>query len=458
MLSMPPTSTDNFHRPVSINALTCGSLLLIAGSLCDVFGAKVMYLFGTLLQVAFAAAAGASRTGLELILFRGLSGIATSFTLPSAVSIITTTFVGQTQLMAFACFGAGQPVGFAFGLVFGGVFTNYVNRRLGFYISAGVVALNAGLAAWAIPEDEKWTPEGHQILKKIDWVGALIACCSFTMSSFVFAEITGSTLAIRKPYNITFLVLSCALVPVFVVWVDRQERLGRPALIPNSLWLNRHFAVTCMIVFLGWGSFNGLETMLTLYFQNAQGISALHTSLYFLPSAIISATMQILSGKLVHRVSSVLVVGTGLFLSCIAPLLMTFAQKDSHYWTFSLYTTILNPVGVAGFFTVANLLITASFPGKTKGLAGGVFNTTAQVGKSFGIAVVALVASSFTRNSHYPDKGSPEALMAGYHAAFWCCFGIGCLTLALSLIGLCDIGMVGKKAVAPSSMTSDQTP
>src|ERR1700753_1412995 len=79
--------------PASIFSLTCGCTLLVSGSVADVVGSSNMYLIGSALQSAFTLACGLSTSGSQLILFRGLAGIATSMCLPSAVSIITSTFV-----------------------------------------------------------------------------------------------------------------------------------------------------------------------------------------------------------------------------------------------------------------------------------------------------------------------------------------------------------------------------
>ena len=75
-----------------------------------------MYLVGCVLQAGFVLGCGLSQTTTQIILFRGLSGIALSFCLPSAVAIITRSFVGKRRDFAFAAMGGGQPIGFAVGL------------------------------------------------------------------------------------------------------------------------------------------------------------------------------------------------------------------------------------------------------------------------------------------------------------------------------------------------------
>lgn len=76
--------------------------------------------------------------------------------------------------------------------------------------------------------------------------------------------ITGSSSSIREPINATLLTMAAVLVPVFVFWVGRQERLGKPALIPNSLWKIPAFTAVCFMVMLSWGVMNSMEFFVSL--------------------------------------------------------------------------------------------------------------------------------------------------------------------------------------------------
>lgn len=185
--------------PLSIQALTCGCTLLISGSLSDALGARFMYLLGTALQVALILACGLSQTPIMIIAFRGLSGVAVSLCLPSAASIITRSFVGQRRNFAFAAMGAGQGVGFAVGLAMGGVITDSIGWRWGFYLAAIIDAGIFALALWGLPRsidssldgqgaaELTWAQKRVHLWHTIDWVGALIASTSLAMLSYVFA-------------------------------------------------------------------------------------------------------------------------------------------------------------------------------------------------------------------------------------------------------------------------------
>ncbi|KEF59352.1 uncharacterized protein A1O9_04196 [Exophiala aquamarina CBS 119918] len=67
----------------------------------------------------------------------------------------------------------------------------------------------------------------------------------------------------------------------------------------------------------------------------------------------------------------------------------------------------LNVIGPDTLFTVSYLVITGAFPKKTRAVAGGMSNTVAQVGKSVGLALSAVIAASVTRQSSCPDKHPP---------------------------------------------------
>jgi len=460
--------------PTSIQALLNGCTLLLSGTIADALGPRFMYLTGCLLQAGFILGCGLSQNSTEIIVFRGLSGVAISLCLPSAVSIITGSFEGQRRNFAFAAMGGGQPIGFSVGLTLGGVLTDSIGWRWGFYISAILDLVIFGVALWGLPRalndgvgsdgsaGNTWAHKLRRLKSEIDWIGAIIASASLAMLSYALAAISGNTADIRHPSTIAVLIVAIALIPAFILWVGRQERLGRPAIIPNSLWHNRVFTVINYAVFFTWGSFNALETILTFYFQKVQGLSAMQTSLRFLPAPVSGTASNVLMGLIVHRVAANYLVLFGCTLSVVAPLVMCFAAPHSSYWSsgewgdaiplgvqrlrcLGFLANVFNPTGADSLFTISNLLITSLFPAKTQALAGGVFNTTSQIGKAVGLALAQVIASSVTARSKYSNKSGPEALLEGYKATFWFCFATVIATIVICLWGLRNIGKVGHK-------------
>lgn len=208
-----------------------------------------------------------------------------SLCLPTAVSILTESFpTGKTRNVGFSFLGAGQVLGFSIGLVLGGLLIESVGWRVGYYVCGGVHFVALAIACSVLPEDRKREAITWQRLwKDIDWIGAGIASSCLGMLSYVLAYapfprcgidsetdvhsiVTGSSSSIREPLNASLTTLAAVLVPVFVGWVSRQERLGKPALIPNSLWKIPAFTAVCSMVLISWGVMNSMEFFVSLLY------------------------------------------------------------------------------------------------------------------------------------------------------------------------------------------------
>lgn len=123
--------------PASIYALAAGCTLLVLGSVADVVGGKKIWLTGAGFYIVFTLACGLCKTGIQLICFRLLLGVSISMCLPAAVGIATKAFDRWTRRdISFACQGLGQPLGYALGLILGGVFADTIGWRWGYYMSA----------------------------------------------------------------------------------------------------------------------------------------------------------------------------------------------------------------------------------------------------------------------------------------------------------------------------------
>ncbi len=71
---------------------------------------------------------------------------------------------------------------------------------------------------------------------------------------------------IRRASNISLLVLSAALVPAFIWWMNYQVKNNRPALIPNSLWRNSSFTSICVMILFTSAVSNSMELFSSLLY------------------------------------------------------------------------------------------------------------------------------------------------------------------------------------------------
>ena len=68
------------------------------------------------------------------------------------------------------------------------------------------------------------------------------------------------------------------------------------------------------------------------------------------------------------------------------------------------------------------------------GLASGLVNTTAQVGAALGLAVLATLSATRTENLFAGGTSEPEALVSGYHLAFWIGAALVAVAIAVAAI------------------------
>ncbi|PVI02288.1 MFS general substrate transporter [Periconia macrospinosa] len=435
--------------PSSSYFLTAGSCLLLAGSVADVVGNKQMNLIGSFFSAIFAMACGLARTGGQIIAFRALQGITYAIIIPSSISIISNNLEeGRPRNMGFACMGFSQPLGFCFGLVLAGVFTDTVGWRPAFYLAAAASGALFLISIWTLPRDIR--PEaGPSIWKRlaleIDCVGVFLASMGLAMSSYVLASLSANINNIHKASSIVLLIITGLSIPLFVGWMHHQVKNNRTALIPNSLWRSHVFTSCCVMVLLTNALTNCMELYSSLFFQQVQGTSALRASLQVVPSLVAGALTSIATGIFVHRMPVLWMLLISSAMSTVAPLLMAVVRTDQLYWENAFFAQILTPISCDLLFTVGLLIISDVFPKHMQALSGAVFNTCAQLGTAIGLSATQVIASSVTNDSSYANKSSPDALMEGYRAAFWTMFGWMVFVCLVCVVGMRRVGVIGVK-------------
>ena len=124
---------------------------------------------------------------------------------------------------------------------------------------------------------------------------------------------------------------------------------------------------------------------------------------------------------------------------------MALIDPEWSYWAAAFPAVFLNSAGADSLFTVSNIIIASVFPAEMQGLAGGVFNTVSQIGKSFGVAIACMISHVVTAESDYENKDDPEALMFGYRAAYWLLLAMNAASLFIGAWGLRKVGNVGRE-------------
>lgn len=157
--------------------------------------------------------------------------------------------------------------------------------------------------------------------------------------------------SIKRPENLAMLILSLVLITAFAFWMQRRERHGKPALIPNSMWKKRTFTSICLMLLLSYALVVGMELFSSLLygslsirprhesnkansrsFQEVQGLSGLQTSIRFLPGVAVGVATRFIVGACINKVPAVYVVLLSAALCSVAPLLMALINPLWPFW------------------------------------------------------------------------------------------------------------------------------
>ncbi|CAG8300304.1 unnamed protein product [Penicillium salamii] len=433
--------------PVSMYALSTGCTLLIFGAVADALGSRLIFLFGCFFQSIFCMACGLSENGTQLVVFRVFSGLATAMCLPTAMSIVSENFApGKLRNLAFSFIGGGQPIGFGLGMLVGGVCADTIGWRWGFHTATMANTVAFLLSWWQLPRPTDSGIKWDLFFFGIDWLGAIVVSSALALLSLALAITTADVHNAGKPSTIAYYTLSIVLLVVFVVWQEYQEHRGKPTLIRNSLWRNLTFSSICINVLAIWGAFNGFEQIINFFFQNVQEISVLETALRFIPTPITGLLSALVTGMVLHRIRADAIINITIVISAISPLIMALVNPSWSYWRCAFIAICLNSIAADSLFTVSNILIADMFPPETQGLAGGVFNTFSQIGKSFGLTFVELIANIVSdQQASGEERYQPDGYMVGYRASFWFLFAANIFSLGVGFIGLRKVGNIGKK-------------
>jgi MFS family permease len=257
---------------VTAYTLAFGSLLLLGGRLADLLGRKVTFLTGLVGFAGVSAIGGASVNFAMLITARACQGAFAALLVPSALSILTTTFTApKDRGRAFAVYGAIAGAGGAVGLLLGGALTEYLSWRWTLYVNllfAGVAFAGGALLL---------TRQPSRARPRLDIPGALLSSGGMFCLVYGFANAASHTWATPSTYG--FLAAGVALLAAFAAW---QGRAAHP-LLPPRVVLDRNRGGAYLSFFIAAAGLFGIFLFLTYYLQQTLRYSPLVTGVAVLP-------------------------------------------------------------------------------------------------------------------------------------------------------------------------------
>ncbi|KKK13208.1 hypothetical protein P175DRAFT_0470935 [Aspergillus ochraceoroseus IBT 24754] len=423
------------------NSLTSGALLLAFGKVADMFGRRSMFITGMAGFTLALVVAGFANSAIYMDVFSGILGIFSAAVVPPAVGSLGAVYErpSQRKNRAFACFSAGNPLGFVGGMIVSGIATQVADWRAALWVLAVIYAAFTVLTIWTVPQDLAQKTRGFSwdSVKSLDPLGMILAMAGIALLSSSLSIAGDAPDGWKTPYVIVLLVLGVALIAGFLYW---QSLFSTP-LMPLHVWRDRNFSLLMGILALGFSGFVAAQFWMALYMQEVLNLGPLEITARLLPMVVNGVLVNIVCAFLLHRVSNKLIMLTGTVAYAVAFLIMSFTPDQGLYWAYYFVPLLLLVVGADCQFNVVNMYVMSSLPTSDQSLAGAIFNTVSKVAGNIGLGITTAIYNAIR-------EGGSTSPIRPYLGPYW--FAAASAGIAVFLVPFLKIGTQGHSEKDPS--------
>ena len=365
--------------------VTLSSLILIGGSLGDIFGERRMYLIGVAGFGVTSLFCALAPTIELLVISRALQGVFGALLTPAALAVITTTFPPDERGRAIGAWTAWGGIGTVLGPLIGGQLVDTASWRWIFAINIPVVLITLVLVMRVMLPGRPRKADA-----RVDYVGAFL--CAFGLAGITYGLIEQPRNGWGSPGVWLPLAGGALLFAAFIVWEWKSPH----PMLPLSLFRRRNFTIGNVETFSMYAGLGLLFFFLILYLQQVAGYSAIEAGTTTLPVTAMMFLFSTRFGALADRYGPRFFMGVGPLVAAVGLALFLRVDADVDYVTELLPGLVVFSLGLA--MTVAPLTATvlADADESNAGIASGTNNAIARVASLIAIAGVgALISSSF---------------------------------------------------------------
>ncbi|HLN15921.1 MAG TPA: MFS transporter [Acidimicrobiales bacterium] len=403
--------------------ITLSALILLGGSLGDLYGRRRVFLVGVAWFGAASLLCAVAPDLNVLIAARALQGAGGALLVPGSLAIIEATFRSEDRGRAIGTWSALGGVAAAVGPLVGGWLVTAVTWRLIFVLNLPL-AVAVFYASRHVPESKDPTSARH-----LDLTGAVLAVVG--LASTTYALIEGPAPGSDRGLVVLTGVLGVAALVAFLA----VERRVETPMLELDLFRSRQFTVSNVLTFLVYGALGAVLFLLVVNLEVVLGYSALAAGASLLPLTLVMLLFSSRAGALASRIGPRLPMSLGPAIMAGGLFLMVRIGVTSSYLADVLPAVLVFSAGLA--LTVAPLTTTVmgAVDDRHSGAASGVNNAVARVAGLLAVAVIPPAVGLTGIAFHQPARFS-----AGFHRA--AVLG-GFLCLAGALIAL--VGLVNPK-------------
>jgi EmrB/QacA subfamily drug resistance transporter len=359
--------------------LTQSSLMLVAGSLSDLFGRKRVLAAGLIGFGVTSVLCAIAPSALFLIIARALQGVAGALLVPSSLALIISHFSGEAQGKAIGTWTAWTGMAFLVGPLVGGSLVDLGSWRLIFAINIVPIAVVLWLMNRLRPDPD--VAKGAHV----DMAGA--ALCTFGLGLPVYALIEQPHYGWSNPFVAVPLLAGIAALTAFLGY---KRRIPAP-MLPLKLFKVRNFTAGNFATIAVYAGLSIATFLISVAVQQLGHYSALQAGLALVPVTVIMFFLSSRFGALAGRFGPRLFMSLGPTLAALGFLTMLRTNDSMTYWSQLLPGVLLFGLGLS--MTVAPLTsaVLGSISAKQAGIGSAINNAVARIAGLVAIAGIGLV-------------------------------------------------------------------
>lgn len=347
-----------YSLPFTAYLLFSTVVIPVVGKLSDVYGRKIVALWGIALFMVSSALCGLSVDMPMLIVFRGLQGASGGALASSSFIICSELFPPQQRGKYIGMLISMYGLANVLGPIVGGLLTDYLSWHWIFYINIPV-----GLVSFALLK--KYLPliKHPQSANRLDFEGISFFLLSLFPLLFCFAE-GGKLLPWRSPLTIGLFVFTAIMLLLFI----RTERKSHSPLLPVAMLQHKVFKRSALSAAMGYVALFGLILYLPYFLQLKLHRSASFTGMVMMPMCLAMVAGSMASGMLASRWLKLALMGKIAFCLALVGFVPMLIFGESISIPLLIGAVVIVGLGIGINFPVMNMIPQAYFPVAVMGI------------------------------------------------------------------------------------------